>query len=137
MRCVEFLGVHMPPSLKCVRSVVLSMFCTIYSASASASAAANAPMGDQGAGRAPNHAPEFRVRFSEWLAVYDFVNNLSANVPQSPFKKLFADSAFNQDRYKALLAASTSGRSNTPTSFPSTRMARRLADRPNRCSSAV
>jgi len=58
----------------------------------------------QGAGRGANQAPEFRVRFSEWLAVYDFVSNLSARVRQNSFKKLFADSAFSQDRYKALLA---------------------------------
>jgi hypothetical protein len=42
----------------------------------------------QGTGRAPNREPEFRVRFSEWLTVYDFVNNLSAKVPPSPLEKL-------------------------------------------------
>src|SRR5687767_6810159 len=50
--------------------------------------------------------PNFQVKFSEPLAVYVFVQNLSSKafVPDNPFKKLFADSKFNQEKYKALIA---------------------------------
>lgn len=51
-------------------------------------------------------APNFQVIFSEPLAVYNFVQNLSSKpfVPDNPFKKLFAGSKFNQQKYKALIA---------------------------------
>lgn len=50
--------------------------------------------------------PNFQVKFSEPLAVYVFVQSLSSKafVPDNPYKKLFTDSKFNQEKYKALLA---------------------------------
>ncbi|HWT00726.1 MAG TPA: hypothetical protein VN256_10805 [Pyrinomonadaceae bacterium] len=50
--------------------------------------------------------PSFQVKFSEPLAVYDFVKNLSSKafVPDNPFKKLFASSKFNQEKYQRLIA---------------------------------
>lgn len=51
-------------------------------------------------------APNFQVKFSEPLAVYDFVHNLSSKafVPDNPFKKLFGSSKFNQEKYQRLIA---------------------------------
>jgi hypothetical protein len=46
----------------------------------------------------------FQVKFSEPLAVYNFVNNLSSNAPDNPFKTLFNSSKFNREKYQALLA---------------------------------
>ena len=45
--------------------------------------------------------------YSESLAVFVFVQNLSSKafVPNNPFKKLFSGSKFDQERYKALIAA--------------------------------
>jgi len=45
--------------------------------------------------------------YSEPLAVFVFVQNLSSKafVPNNPFKKLFSGSKFDQERYKALIAA--------------------------------
>src|SRR5687768_4348777 len=51
--------------------------------------------------------PDFRVKFSEPLAVYVFVQSLSSKsrfAPNYPFKKMFTDSRFNQEKYKALVA---------------------------------
>ena len=47
---------------------------------------------------------KFEIKFSEPLAVFVFVENLSANYPDNPFKKLFSSSKFNQDKYKNLIA---------------------------------
>lgn len=48
----------------------------------------------------------FQVKFSEPLAVYNFVQNLSSKafVPDNPFKKLFGSSKFNQEKYQRLIA---------------------------------
>ncbi len=48
--------------------------------------------------------PVFRIKFSEPLAVFEFVNALSANAENNPFKKLFDSSRFNQGKYKTFLA---------------------------------
>ena len=48
--------------------------------------------------------PTFRVKFSEPLSVFDFVEKLSATPPDNSFKKLFNSSKFNQEKYKTLLA---------------------------------
>ncbi len=47
---------------------------------------------------------KFEIKFSEPLAVFVFVKNLSANYPDNPFKKLFSSSKYNQDKYKNLIA---------------------------------
>lgn len=49
--------------------------------------------------------PAFHIKFSEPLAVFEFVNDLSADAPDNPFKKAFDSSAFDRDKYKTLLAA--------------------------------
>src|SRR5215204_6658991 len=50
--------------------------------------------------------PNFQIKFSEPLAVFVFVQNLSSKTffPDNSFKKLFTDSKFNQEKYKALVA---------------------------------
>jgi len=45
----------------------------------------------------------FQIIFSEPLAVFDFVDNLSSNSPDNSFKKLFSSSKFNQEKYKTLI----------------------------------
>src|SRR5215831_4207730 len=51
------------------------------------------------------HGPTFQVKFSEQLAVLNFLNNLSANTPpKNPFKHLFNSSRFNQPKYQMLIA---------------------------------
>lgn len=47
--------------------------------------------------------PNFQVKFSESLAVFEFVHNLSAYAPNNPFKELFTSSKFNQEKYKKLI----------------------------------
>ena len=47
---------------------------------------------------------QFNVRYSEPLAVYEFVGNLSANAPNNNFKKAYQHSEFDQDPYRRLLA---------------------------------
>lgn len=49
-------------------------------------------------------APDFQVKFSEPLAVLNFVNNLSSNAPNNQFKQLFNSSKFNQPKYQSLIA---------------------------------
>jgi hypothetical protein len=55
--------------------------------------------------KAGAQAPAFQVRFSEPLAVFEFVDYLSANAPDNPYKTLFNNSKFNQQQYKRLVAA--------------------------------
>ncbi|MBS1605503.1 MAG: hypothetical protein JST42_22760 [Bacteroidetes bacterium] len=45
----------------------------------------------------------FIVKYSEPLAVYEFVSNLSANAPDNNFKKLYLASAFNLENYRRLI----------------------------------
>ena len=47
--------------------------------------------------------PKFEVKFSEPLAVYIFVQNLSDNYPNNPFKTEFIKSTYNQKKYKDLI----------------------------------
>jgi hypothetical protein len=47
--------------------------------------------------------PKFEVKFSESLAVYVFVQNLSDNYPDNPFKTVFVKSAYYQKKYKDLI----------------------------------
>lgn len=50
-------------------------------------------------------APTFQVKFSEPLAVLNFLNNLSSNAPpNNPFKQIFNSSKFNQQKYQKLIA---------------------------------
>ena len=46
----------------------------------------------------------FQVKFSEPLAVFQFLDNLSANAPPNVFKTTFNGSKFNDDKYKQLIA---------------------------------
>jgi hypothetical protein len=55
--------------------------------------------------KADAQAPAFEVRFSEPLAVFEFVDYLSANAPDNPYKTLFNNSKFNQQQYKDLVVA--------------------------------
>lgn len=48
---------------------------------------------------------QFQVKFSRPYAVTVFIRNLSAQRGPNPFKKLFTDSKFNNERYKSLLAS--------------------------------
>jgi hypothetical protein len=68
--------------------------------------AINICLAKTGSSTPSGQAPDFQVKFSEPLAVYVFVQNLSSKafVPDNQFKKLFRDSKFNQEKYKALLA---------------------------------
>jgi hypothetical protein len=52
----------------------------------------------------PDHEPNFQVKFSEPLAVFNFVKNLSSKAGNNPFKQLFNSSRFNQEKYQRLLA---------------------------------
>ncbi len=55
----------------------------------------------------PIHAQPtaFHVRFSEPLAVFEFVNNLSSHAPNNSFKRIFDSSAYNREPYTKLIAA--------------------------------
>ena len=55
--------------------------------------------------KAGAQAPDFQIKFSAPLAVFEFVDNLSANAPDNPYKSLFNNSKFNQPKYKDLIAA--------------------------------
>lgn len=49
--------------------------------------------------------PKFDIKFSEPLAVFIFVQNLSAHYPGNPFKNVFTASAYNQAKYNKLISA--------------------------------
>lgn len=66
--------------------------------------AMNICMAQAGSSAPSGQELNFQVKFSEPLAVYKFVNNLSSNAPDNSFKKLFNSSKFNQEQYQALLA---------------------------------
>jgi len=55
--------------------------------------------------KAGAQAPDFQIKVSEPLAVFEFVDYLSANAPDNPYKTLFNNSKFNQQKYKDLVAA--------------------------------
>lgn len=47
--------------------------------------------------------PLFNIKYSEQLAVFVFVENLSANYPENPFKAAFNVSKYNNELYKSLV----------------------------------
>lgn len=49
-------------------------------------------------------SPRFDVKFSEPLAIFVYVDHLSSKHPDNTFKKQFAASIYNRDKYKSLLA---------------------------------
>jgi hypothetical protein len=71
-----------------------------------ATGAVNICLAQTGSSSLSGREPNFQVKFSEPLAVYDFVRNLSSKafVPNHPFKKLFGSSKFNQEKYQRLIA---------------------------------
>jgi len=48
--------------------------------------------------------PRFDIKFSEPLAVFVYVEQLSSKQPDNNFKKQFSGSLYNRDKYKTLLA---------------------------------
>ncbi|HMI61788.1 MAG TPA: hypothetical protein VK518_12795 [Puia sp.] len=62
--------------------------------------------------------PKFDVKFSEPLAVFFFVQNLSAHYPDNPFKNAFTASAYNQAKYKNLILRFDSLTFNYAYEFP-------------------
>ena len=48
--------------------------------------------------------PRFEIKFSEPLAVFVFVEQLSSKHPDNTFKKQFSTSIYNREKYKSLLA---------------------------------
>jgi len=57
-----------------------------------------------GAPTPAGRVPSFQVKFSEPLAVLNFLSNLSSNAPpKNPFKQLFNSSRFNQQKYQMLI----------------------------------
>jgi len=48
--------------------------------------------------------PRFDVKFSEPLAVFVYVEQLSSKYPDNVFKKQFSTSIYNREKYKSLLA---------------------------------
>lgn len=54
--------------------------------------------------KSPAQEAHFHVKFSEPLAVFQFLDFLSANAPQNVFKTAFNGSPFNVDKYKHLIA---------------------------------
>jgi len=48
--------------------------------------------------------PKFEVKFSEPLAVFIFVQHLSAHRVDDPFNAIFVSSAYNQERYMRLIS---------------------------------
>ncbi len=62
--------------------------------------------------------PKFEVKFSEPLAVFIFVQNLSAHYPDNPFKNAFTTSAYNEAKYKNLILRFDSLTFNYAYEFP-------------------
>lgn len=52
----------------------------------------------------PAQSPHFEVKFSEPLAIFVYVEHLSAKHPENAFKKQFSNSIYNREKYKSLLA---------------------------------
>jgi hypothetical protein len=52
---------------------------------------------------AQGQKPIFQIKFSEPLAIFEFVNQLSANAPNNPFKTIFEQSKYNTAIYKSSL----------------------------------
>lgn len=53
----------------------------------------------------PGGGLSFQIKFSTPLAVFDFVDHLSANAPDNNVKKIYLASGFNQDKFNRLIAA--------------------------------
>jgi hypothetical protein len=66
--------------------------------------ALNICMAQTGSSAPSGQELKFQVKFSEPLAVFNFVNNLSSNVPDNSFKRLFNSSKFNQEKYQRIIA---------------------------------
>ncbi len=47
--------------------------------------------------------PSFNIRYSEQLAVFEFIRNLSPNYPPNKFKTLFENSAYNNNHFQQLI----------------------------------
>ena len=48
--------------------------------------------------------PKFNIKFSESLAVFVFVQQLSPSYPANPFKRAFTGSAYEREKYKDLIS---------------------------------
>jgi hypothetical protein len=48
--------------------------------------------------------PKFDIKFSEPLAVFVFVQQLSNSYPDNSFKSAFTGSAYNREKYKDLIS---------------------------------
>ena len=67
--------------------------------------AINICMAQTGSSTPTGHEPDFQVKFSEPLAVLNFLHNLSSNAPPTnPLRQLFNSSRFNQQKYQMLIA---------------------------------
>lgn len=53
--------------------------------------------------RSPAQEVHFHVKFSEPLAVFQFLDDLSANAPRNVFRTAFDKSAYDVDKYKRLI----------------------------------
>ncbi|PBQ31932.1 hypothetical protein CNR22_09165 [Sphingobacteriaceae bacterium] len=51
-----------------------------------------------------SQAPKFDIKFSEPLAIFSYVDQLSSKHPDNVFKKQFSTSIYNREKYKTLLA---------------------------------
>ena len=51
-----------------------------------------------------SQGPKFDIKFSEPLAIFVYVDQLSSKHPDNAFKKQFSTSIYNRDKYKTLLA---------------------------------
>lgn len=51
-----------------------------------------------------SQGPKFDIKFSEPLAIFAYVDQLSSKHPDNIFKKQFGGSIYNRDKYKTLLA---------------------------------
>lgn len=48
--------------------------------------------------------PTFNIKYSEQLAVFEFIQNLSKNYPENVFKTEFSKSKYNLEKYKNLIS---------------------------------
>jgi hypothetical protein len=48
--------------------------------------------------------PTFNIKYSEQLAVFEFIQNLSEDYPENVFKTEFSKSKYNTEKYKNLIS---------------------------------
>jgi len=48
--------------------------------------------------------PSFKVKFSEPLAIFEFIKKLSTNYPDNEYKQIYKGSKYNQDKYNGLIS---------------------------------